>query len=141
MLFFVDANVVVYAATGGGHMKGACAAIMDAIGGGADARTSTAVLEEIWHFEISRRGGELTGLTRSAYTVFTPLLPVTDEVIALALDLNVRGIGANDRIHVATCLHNGIETIVTADADFDGIRGLRRVDPLDKRGISRLLRS
>jgi predicted nucleic acid-binding protein len=138
--FFVDANVVVYTATRG-PLQAACAELMDAIGDGADGRTSTAVLEEVWHFELSGRGGELTGLTRAVYAVFTPLLPVTDEVVARALDLDVHGIGANDRIHAATCLENGIDTIVTADADFDRVRGLQRVDPLDLGSMRRLLRS
>jgi predicted nucleic acid-binding protein len=138
--FFVDANVVVYTATRG-PLQAACAELMDAIGEGADGRTSTAVLEEVWHFELSGRGGELTGLTRAAHAVFTPLLPVTDEVVVRALDLDAHGIGANDRIHAATCLENGIDTIVTADAGFDRVRGLQRVDPLDLVSMGRLLRS
>jgi len=138
--FFVDANVVIYTATGG-PMEAPCAAIMDAIGQGADARMSTAVLEEVWHFELSGRGDDVTGLTRAAYAVFTPLLPVTDATVRIALDLDAARIGGNDRIHVATCLENGIDTIVTADSDFDGVRGLRRVDPLDTRAVQRLLRS
>lgn len=138
MAFFVDANVVVYTATGGA-MRSACAELMDAIGEGAEGRTSTAALEEVWHLELSGRIGELAGLTRTAYTVFTPLLAVTDEVVARALALGAETLGANDRIHVATCLENGIGTIVSADADFDAVRGLRRVDPLDRRALARLL--
>lgn len=139
MAFFVDANVVVYTATGG-PMQQACAEVLDAVVEGAEGRTSTAVLEEVWHLELSRRAGDLPGLTRSAYAVFTPLLSVTDEVVARALTLEADGLGANDRIHVATCLENGIETVVSADADFDLVEGLRRVDPLDRRGLARLLR-
>lgn len=140
MAFFVDANVVIYTATDG-PMKSPCAAIMDAIGEGADARMSTAALEEVWHFELSGRGGNLDGLTRTAYAVFAPLLPVTDAIVARALGLDLAGLGANDRIHVATCLEHGIETIVSADAEFDGMRELKRVDPLDARAVKRLLRS
>jgi hypothetical protein len=140
MSFFVDANIVVYTATGG-PLRAACAELMDAIGEGAEGRTSTAALEEVWFLELSGRVGDLSGLTRTAYSVFTPLLAVTDEIVARALALEVQGLGANDRIHVATCLENGIDTIVTADTDFDGLRGLRRVDPLDRRAVARLLKS
>lgn len=140
MAFFVDANVVVYTATAG-PMQSACAEVMDAIGEGAEGRTSTAGLEEVWHLELSGRLGEVAGLTRAAYAAFTPLLAVTDEIVARALSLDAPDLGANDCIHVATCLENGIDAIVTADTDFDGIRGLRRIDPLDSRALSRLLGS
>jgi len=40
---------------------------------------------------------------------------------------------------VATWTLSGIDTIVTAAADFDGMRGIRRIDPLDQRALRRLL--
>jgi predicted nucleic acid-binding protein len=138
VVFFVDANIVVYTATGG-PLQSACADVIDAIGAGADGRTSTAALEEVWHLELSGRVGDISGLARRAYATFTPLLPVTDDTVAHALSLDATGLGANDRIHVATCLENGIGTIVTADASFDGVRGIHRVDPLDRRALTRLL--
>lgn len=137
MTFFVDANVVVYAATDGPYHD-ACATLLAAVAEGAAARTSTAVLEEVWHVELSGRVGDVTGLARRAHTLFTPLLPVTDEVFATALTLRHAGLGSNDRIHVATCALNGIDAIVSADRDFDEVRGLRRVDPLDERAVLRL---
>lgn len=138
MSFFVDANIIVYTATSG-PLRSPCAEVMDAIGEGADGRTSTAVLEEVWHLELSGRVGDLEGLARTAYDGFTPLLAVTDQIVARALALDVRTLGANDRIHVATCIEYGIDTIVTADAAFDTIRLIRRVDPLDRLALSKLL--
>lgn len=139
MTFFIDANVVVYTATEGPYHE-SCSVLLEAIADGeAEGRTSTAVLEEIWHVELSGKAGSLGGLAASAYAAFTPLLPVADDTVQLALSLDAMSLGANDRIHVATCRQHGIDTIVTADGDFDGIRGLRRVDPLDKRAVSRLL--
>ena len=138
MAFFVDTNVVVYAATAGPYRE-ASLRILDAVARGAEARSSTAVLEEAWHVELSGRAGDVTGLAANAYALFTPLLAVTDAIVAAALRLRAPAIGANDRIHVATCAQNGIETIVTADAAFDTVRGLRRVDPLDGRALGRLL--
>jgi predicted nucleic acid-binding protein len=140
MAFFVDTNVVVYAATDGPYRE-ACLRILEAAAHGAEARTSTAVLEEAWHVELSGRAGDLAGLAANAYTVFTPLLAVTDEIVDAALHLKAAGIGANDRIHVATCALNGIDTIVSADTGFDGVRGIRRVDPLDTRPVARLFGS
>jgi predicted nucleic acid-binding protein len=139
MSFFVDTNVVVYAATEGPY-RDACLRILDAVARGAEARTSTAVVEEAWHIELSGRAGDLDGLARSAYALFTPLLAVTDEGVSAALALRAPAIGANDRLHVATCALNGIDTIVSADTGFDDVRGIRRVDPLDGHAVDRLLR-
>lgn len=140
MTFLVDANVIVYAAVASEYRE-PCLEILDAIAAGeADGKVSTAVFEEIWHLELSGRVGSIRGLAERAYRVFTPLLPVTDEVVARALELDAARLGSNDRIHVATALANGIDTIVSADTDFDRTRAIRRVDPLDDRSRSRLFR-
>jgi predicted nucleic acid-binding protein len=138
--FFVDANVILYAA-GSGEQSEACAELMAAILDGADGRTSPAVLEEVWHLERSGRMGLLDGLVEEAHRVFTPLLPVTDEAFARALAVEGPRLGTTDRLHVGTCLAHGIDTIVTADRGFDGVRGVRRIDPLDAAARRRLLRA
>ena len=140
MGFLVDANVVVYSAVPSEY-RAPCLEILEAVARrGAEGRLSTAVLEEVWHVELSGRAGDLDGLARSAYAVFAPLLPVTDDVVALALEIDALALGANDRIHAATCLVNELDVIVTADAAFEHVRGVRRVDPLDSRALRRLLR-
>ena len=138
LAFFVDTNIAVYAASSGAYAE-PCLEILTAVARGVDGRTSTAVLEELWHLELSGRAGRLDGIARHAYEVFTPLLDVTDPIVAVALGLPTTPIGANDRIHVATCAAHGIDTIVSADRGFDTVRGLRRVDPLDERALRRLL--
>jgi predicted nucleic acid-binding protein len=138
--FFVDTNVLVYAA-GEGEYREPCLELLRAIAAGqAEGKTSTAVLEEAWHVELSGRAGTLTGLARRSYALFTPLLPVTDETVSFALSLEGGPLGANDRIHVATCIVNGVDAIVTADTGFEGIGGLRRIDPLDRRALSDLVK-
>lgn len=107
--------------------------------GEADGRTSPAALEEVWYVERSGRAGSLEGLAFHAYTVFTPLLPVTDEAFRLALALRAPGLGPADLLHAGTCLAHEVEVVLSADAAFDGVRGLHRVDPLDARALRRLL--
>jgi predicted nucleic acid-binding protein len=137
--FLVDANVVIYAGVPSEYRE-PCLGVLTAVASGsANGRTSTAVLEEVWHVELSGKAGSLSGLTNWAFTVFTPLLPVTDETFRLALTLDAERLGANDRIHVATCLSHAIETIVSADATLDEVQAVRRVDPLDARALRRLL--
>ena len=138
-MFLVDANVFVYAATEGEH-QASCLQILEAVAGGeADGRTSAAVLEEVWYIERSGRAGSIDGLAAQAYSVFTPLVPVTDDAFRLALSVRVPELGPADRLHVGTCRSEGIDTIVTADAAFGRLRGLRRVDPIDPAAVRRLL--
>ena len=139
MTFLVDANVIVYAAIPSRYRE-PCLEVLAAIAAGkADGKVSTAVFEEVWHLELSGRVGPIRGLAERAYRAFTPLLPVTDDIVARALRLDGKRLGSTDRIHLATALANGIDTIVSADSDFDHVRAIRRVDPLDDRAIARLL--
>ena len=82
----------------------------------------------------------LDGVTADYYDLFSPLLPVTDEILGRALTLDAPGLGSSDRVHAATCIENGLSTIVSADPAFDGLSGLQRVDPLDTRVVEDLLR-
>jgi predicted nucleic acid-binding protein len=135
---FVDASVILYSAEPSPSYAGSRAIVGAIVTGDIQGRTSTAVLEEVWHVESRGRSGALTGITRRAYGLFAPLLPVTDDTFRRALELDGLRMGTNDRLHVATCLENQIDTIVTADADFDAVPGLRRVDPLDPDALERL---
>lgn len=139
-MFFVDANVLVYALSPD-ERREPCLTIIQAVAEDrADGRTSTAVLEEVWHLERRGRLAGMRGATGEYLDVFSPLLPVTHEVFERALALGIGGMGTNDCLHAATCLVNSIPVIVTADVAFERVKGLRRVDPLDERAVRRLLR-
>jgi len=140
LTFFVDANVLLYGAVESEYRE-PCLEVLEAIArGDVDGRTSTAVLEEVWYVELSGRAGAVGGLAERAYTLFTPLLAVTDEAVRIALSLSAPKLGSNDRLHVGTCMAHEIDVVLTADQGFDGVRGLRRADPLDVRARRRLLR-
>lgn len=143
-MIFLDVNVFVYAARDPDAAEAAPPAydlILAVADDRLDAATSTAVLEELWHLELRGRPAGLAGATEAAYRLMTPLLAVTDATVADALELDLAGLGSNDRIHVAACQENGIETIVTADSGFDDTPGISRVDPLDARTVRTLLAS
>ncbi|HST67326.1 MAG TPA: type II toxin-antitoxin system VapC family toxin [Mycobacteriales bacterium] len=139
--FFIDTNVFIYAVAEDSPYQAAAAETMEALGAGraAAAATSVTVVEELWHQELSGRIPGLDGAADSVFTLMRPVLAVTDDILAAALDLKVRGLGANDRVHVATCHANGIDTILTADRGFDAAPGLRRVDPADLAEVRQLL--
>ena len=140
MSVFVDANVLVYSVADSPYRE-PCLRLLQAVARGeVDGRTSTACLEEVWYLESSQRISGLDGLTERAYAILTPLLSVTDEAFRHAMSLAAPGLGTNDRIHAATCLANDIDTIVSADAGFDLVRGLRRVDPVDPGSLRSVIR-
>jgi predicted nucleic acid-binding protein len=137
--FFVDANVIVYAATPC-PQRDRCVGILRSIGRRtADGRTSPAVLEEIRHLELSGRIAGLGDTALDAYQLFTPLLSVTEEAFRVSLELDTPQLDSYDRLHAGTCADHGIDVIVSADAGFDGVQGLRRVDPMDERACRELL--
>jgi predicted nucleic acid-binding protein len=125
----VDTSVIVYAA-GEGEVAERCRAILAAIAAGElTGRCSTAIMEEVWHLELSGRLPGLEGHTALAHEALSPLLPITDEVFTLARDLDAPRLGANDRIHVATCAANDLTAIISADRGFDTAGEVRRIDP------------
>jgi predicted nucleic acid-binding protein len=136
--FFVDANVFVYAA-GNSRFAHGSARVLRGIAAGAPGTTSTTALEELWHLELSNRMPGLDGATRDAYEMIRPALPVTDDILRAALDGADSTLGANDRVHVATCRANDIDVIVSADRSFDEAAGVRRVDPSDLDAVEELL--
>lgn len=142
MSAFLDTNVLVYANTAADAALGErCGAILErASVRGSGFTTSTLVIEELLHLELSGRIPGLAGAAVDACDLLSPLLAVDEEVVRHALTLGVpAAVGAADRMHVAACALNEIGTIVSADQALDGIRGLRRVDPLDGRAVARLL--
>jgi predicted nucleic acid-binding protein len=137
--FFVDANVIIYAATESEHRE-PCLRVLESVAAGeADGRTSAVVLEEVWFVERSGRAGRVDGLAARAYEVFTPLVSVTDGAFRHALQVRSPRLGPADRLHVGTCRAQDIGIVVSADAAFGGLRGIRRVDPLDSGALNRLL--
>lgn len=136
--FLIDTNAIVYAA-GVGVVADRCRALLLAVADGRlDGRASTAVLEEVWHLELSGRVPGMDGHTALAVEVLSPLLAITDEVFGTALALDAPGLGANDRLHAATCFTNEIAVIVSSDRGFDAVAGLERVDPMEQEPIAAL---
>lgn len=140
MSFFIDANVILYATSRDERAEGSRRVLEAVARGDAVGRTSVAVLEEVWHLELSGRIEGIEGLTMRAYDLLNPLLSVTDEALRLAFELPpMTDLGANDRLHAGTCLKHGLPTIVSADRGFDDLRSPARVDPLDEARLSELL--
>jgi predicted nucleic acid-binding protein len=100
------------------------------IGGGLRLVTDAEVLQEILHryTAIDRRD--------AIQPAFDALLGVVDEVLPIDLAATQRakhvllerqGLSARDALHLAIMQHHGIEEILTFDAAFDAIPGVRRL--------------
>lgn len=139
-MVFVDTNIFVYAEEEASERTSLCRLLLGGIAEGKPAaRTSVSVVEELSHLQLRGRPHLKPLTARKALTLMAPVLPVTHAIVEQAMELDARGLGSNDRIHVATCLAAGIDTIVSADAAFDEVDGLRRVDPGDRAAMEALL--
>lgn len=134
----------MYAGGADHPLRAPCLEILDLVAAGRlDAVTSAEVVQEIFHrFARSPRAAEGAELARATLDLFSPVLPITHGVVARMPDLARRypRHSARDLIHVATCLTQGIEWIVSPDADFDRIREVRRIPPERPEALSPHLR-
>ncbi len=133
MTVFVDTSVVMYAAGGEHPLRDPCRRIIDKIADGSiDAVTSAEVVQEILHrFLVTGRAGDGATLAESTQDLFAPVLPITHALMRRTPSLAGRypGLSARDVVHLATCLHEGITDIVSADRAFDAVTEIRRLDP------------
>ena len=61
-----------------------------------------------------------------------PVLPITHALMRRVPLLAGRypHLAARDIVHLATCIHEGINEIVTPDRGFDHLVEVRRIDPM-----------
>jgi len=135
MTAFLDAAIFMYA--GGGHhpLRGPCQAILQrAKDRTLDATTSAEVVQEILHRYIAvRRPSDGLRIAREALIQFRPVVALTDSVIRRVPDLVERypQLSARDLVHVATCLDQGIDTIISPDRALDAVSEIKRLDPFE----------
>lgn len=133
MRVFLDSNVFIYAAGTDHPLKAPCVSILArAAAGELDATTSAEVLQELVH--VYRRRNmvrEGIALVREVLRLFPDVLPISGDTLTRSLRLLERypQLSPRDSLHAATALEHDIGVIVSADADFDAIRELRRVSP------------
>ncbi len=142
MTVFLDTAVLMYAAGSDHRLKQPCAAILTSIAEGRlSAVISTEVIQEIAHrFVHIRKPGSAIQLITHALELFSPVVPVGQPVVARlpGLIARYRDLQARDLIHVATCLEERIEAIVSPDRAFDVVVELRRIDPTDGAALAEL---
>lgn len=135
MTTFLDSAVFMYAAGASHPLKEACSRIISrAARRELDAVTSAEVVQEVLHRygAIGRRSGGVA-LARQILVQFQPVLSFSDSISRRLPDLVERypALEARDLVHVATCIQEGIETLITPDRGFDAVTEIKRLDPFE----------
>lgn len=135
MTFFLDTAIFMYAGGGPHPLKAPCLSIISMVATRqVEATTSAEVVQEILHRYVAiRRSADGLAIARDVLSAFRPVLPVTDAVVRRLPDLVERypSLSARDLVHVATCLEESIDTIVSPDKGFNSIPEITRIDPLE----------
>jgi uncharacterized protein len=130
-VIFVDSNIPMYL-IGRAHpnKEGARRLLEGAAIAGERLVTDAEVLQEILHrYDALRQ-------RQSIQPAFDALLGVVDEVLPVELAdleraknllLPSRRLSARDALHLAVMRRHGIATIMSYDAGFDGLAGMRRL--------------
>jgi uncharacterized protein len=131
--YLVDTNVFVYARGREHPYRDPCRAVLKAVqAGNVLLEASVELLQEVTHLLLRRTEDRFSALDevdeiRAACRVH----PLDLETWGIAKELlrSHAGLGTRDAVHAATALQVGLAQILSTDRVFDGIEGVRRVDP------------
>ena len=131
---FIDANVPIYAAGEDHPLKKPCARILRIVA--EDPRpfvTDSEMLQELLHRYLAlgrwELGREVLGVFAEAMS--GRIEPVHAEDVLSASDLADRylDVSSRDLVHAAVMQRLGASRIISADADFNRLEGIDRLDP------------
>ena len=133
---FLDANLPMYAAGRPHELRAPCLRVLDVVAVKPQAfATDAEVLQEMVHRYRSQGRWQMG---RVAVEDFARLMrgrvePVLDRDVLRCVELASLYPRADTRdlVHLAVMERAGCSVIVSADHDFDGISGVRRIDPRD----------
>lgn len=135
MTVFIDTAIIMYAAGADHPLKAPSAEIVRRVASGElDGVISAEVVQEVAHRFVHLRQPERAAeLIGHALEVFSPVIPIGQAVVERMPGLIRRypSLQARDLIHVATCLEERIETIISPDRAFGVVSELQRIDPVD----------
>jgi len=139
--FFIDTNIVMYARGKGHPYKASCAQIIFEIAAGSFQEkfgtpvTDTEVFQEIL-YRYALLGRWETGILvcQDFLTLGLEVLPIESREVKRLIELaklyQGKGIPPRDLIHLAVMLNHGIRKIISADAHFDLVEEVARLDPV-----------
>jgi predicted nucleic acid-binding protein len=133
LTFFIDTNVPIYANGRPSEFKQPCIAIIRAASVGVlDACVDVGVLQEIaYRYFGIRRLADGIDIARDLAASVPVILPIELSDGLMMMDVLEQGLALPplDALHYAVMLRHGITHIITADAHFDALPGITRIDP------------
>ncbi len=131
----LDTAVFVYALGSEHPYRDPCRRLLDPdalqrYGGEASVQAT----QELLHQRSRRTGNREEAVdVASALAQLCPLHDLTQADLRLGLRLFHRAprLSGRDALHAATAVNRGIPSIISPDADFDGLDDLRRLDPVE----------
>lgn len=132
----LDSSVFIYAIGAEHRYREPCRQLLVAVAEGTTVTGEASVLaaQELLHQRARRTANrsQAAAAARSV-TTFCTLHELTPQDLVLASQLFERtaGLDAADACHAATAVRRGIAVLVSPDAAFDEVVGLRRLDPAD----------
>ena len=135
---FIDANVPIYAAGREHPYREPCIRVLAAVNDNLEGFVTNAeVFQEIMHhYRRTERWYAGQAVVESfAAVMCSKVSPVTiDDVLAAGrLARTHHSLSTRDLLHLAVMHRLDVTHIVTADADFDRVPGIIRLDPADNR--------
>ena len=131
---FIDANIPIYAAGRDHPYKQPCARILRIMGDDPESFfTDAEVFQELVHIYLSSRrwaAGREVAL-HFAEAISGRIEPVLADDVFWAIHLADHNpeVSSRDLLHAAVMRRLGSTRIVSADADFDRLPGIERLDP------------
>jgi predicted nucleic acid-binding protein len=130
---FIDSNIPMYARGAEHPLKAPCIAVLAQITSGKMAAvTSVEVIQEIVHrYSLIGRRQQARPSADDFLLIVPTVLPVTAADMRLMLTYlgEFPRLSPRDLLHVAVMVNNGIQSIISADTDFDQVPHIKRVDP------------
>jgi uncharacterized protein len=132
----LDTNVPMYAAGAAHSYRDACRWIMTEVTQGRVlvAIDAEIIQEILYRYSALGRHGDAVTMATDLLTLIPTVYPVTEADVRTAVSLYAQyagqGVRARDLIHAAVMLNNGLTEIISADAHFDRVAGIRRLDPI-----------
>jgi predicted nucleic acid-binding protein len=131
---YLDSNIVLYAIGEESRFREPCRMLLRrVVNRELVGETSVLTVQEVVHHRQRRGDAAPAAHGRDVLSICAVAYPLDRSVVQMALTLmdGRPRLGTADAIHAATALAHGIETVISADSDFDSVAGIERVDPLD----------
>ncbi len=143
-MIVLDTTVLVYSVGSDHPLRAPCRSLIEAIGdGGIAATTTVEVIQEFAHVRARRRDRADARTLASAFVdLLSPLTLVDADDLSRGMDLFVADdqLGAFDAVLAAAVIERDhLTALVSADRAFGSIPGLVHVDPNDPDALATVL--